>query len=68
MTIARDLSFALDATKLAEACGVMPDEWQRDMLRTMPRRGLLLCARQTGKSTATALIALRQALYTPFTS
>jgi hypothetical protein len=47
---------------IAHAAGVEPDPWQGDILRSSARRLLLLCARQTGKSTATAwLVAWRAA-------
>jgi Terminase large subunit, T4likevirus-type, N-terminal len=63
--IAKDLSRALDPTLLANACGIEPDPWQAELLRTMPRRALLCCSRQSGKSTVSGLIALHTALYTP---
>lgn len=63
MTMARDLARALDPVLLAGDCGLQPDPWQADLLRTMPRRALLLCSRQSGKSTVTALIALHVAVY-----
>lgn len=63
MTMARDLARALDPTLLAEDCGIAPDPWQADLLRSIPRRALLLCSRQSGKSTVTALIALHTAVY-----
>ena len=63
MTMARDLARALDPVLLAEDCGITPDAWQADLLRAMPKRALLLCSRQSGKSTVTALIALWTAIY-----
>ena len=50
---------------LALAAGSPPDPWQRDVLEARPRRGLLNCARQTGKSTTTAVLAVHTALYQP---
>jgi hypothetical protein len=61
--MARDLARCLDPVLLARDVGVEPDPWQAELLRTRPRRSLLLCARQTGKSTATALTALWTAIY-----
>ena len=61
--MARDLARALDPVLLAEDCGLTPDAWQADLLRAMPRRALLLCSRQSGKSTVTALVALWTAIY-----
>src|SRR5829696_6545259 len=63
--IARDLSRALDPVLLARDAGLEPDPWQADLLRTMPRRALLLCSRQSGKSTVTSLMALWKAIYEP---
>jgi hypothetical protein len=63
--IGRDLAYALDAASFAEACGVSPDQWQRDLLQTMPRRALLCCSRQSGKTTVTSLAGLHTCLYTP---
>lgn len=58
-----DLARALDPVLLARDCGVEPDAWQAEVLRERPKRTLLLCARQTGKTTTTALLALWQAIY-----
>jgi hypothetical protein len=63
MSMARDLARALDPVLLARDCGVEPDSWQAELLRTRPSRSLLLCARQTGKSTTTALTGLWTAIY-----
>jgi hypothetical protein len=63
--IARDLSRALDPVLLARDAGIEPDAWQANLLRDMPRRALLLCSRQSGKSTVTALMALHRAIYEP---
>jgi hypothetical protein len=41
------------------------DPWQRDVLRSRAKRLILLAARQTGKSTTTAFIALNEALFRP---
>src|SRR5688572_30277977 len=57
-------SGALTAIDLAKACGVCPDPWQKDLLESEDRQVILLCARQTGKSTISALIALHRAVYT----
>jgi len=42
-----------------------PDPWQEDLLRSRSDRVLLNCARQSGKSTTSAVIALHHALYHP---
>ena len=61
--MARDLSRMLDPVLLAEDCGINPDPWQADLLREQPRRALLCCSRQSGKSTTCAIIALWVSLY-----
>src|SRR6266404_393829 len=61
--LADTLARFLDPVALARDCGITADAWQAELLRTRPRRSLLLCARQTGKSTATALTALWTAIY-----
>ncbi len=54
---------ALDPVLLSRACGLEPDGWQAELLRSASKQVLLLCSRQSGKSTITALIALHQAIY-----
>jgi hypothetical protein len=61
--LARDLSIALDPCRLMKVTGLSPDPWQRELLRTNSKRQLLLCSRQSGKSTSTAVVALHHALY-----
>ena len=63
--MARDLARALDPALIATDCGITPDPWQAELLRARPRRSLLLCSRQSGKSTTTALGALDCAIYQP---
>jgi hypothetical protein len=61
--LADTLARFLDPVALALDVDIVPDAWQAELLRTRPRRSLLLCARQTGKSTATALTALWTVMY-----
>lgn len=63
--LAHDLAAALDPVALARRAGWGPDPWQAEVLRSTAPRSLLLCARQTGKSTTTAVLALHRALYHP---
>ncbi len=63
--LADTLARFLDPVALALDVGIVPDAWQAELLRTRPRRSLLLCSRQSGKSTVTALTALWQAIYEP---
>jgi hypothetical protein len=46
-----------------ESIGLTPDAWQAAVLRSTSDRLMLLCARQSGKSTVTAALALHTALY-----
>jgi hypothetical protein len=63
--LAADLALSLDPARLMEAAGLVPDRWQAELLRSDASRVLLLCARQTGKSTTAAMQALHQAIYRP---
>ena len=63
--LATDLSSALDPVLFANDCGLLPDPWQAKLLQERPARSLLLCSRQSGKSTITALLALWTAIYEP---
>jgi hypothetical protein len=63
--VREDLRLALDRVAFAEALGVEPDGWQRDLLRSSSDRILLNCSRQSGKSTMAAIVALHRALYYP---
>ncbi len=58
-----EIASALDASELMRSCGLAPDPWQTGLLKAQARRALLLCTRQAGKSTTTALYALHEALY-----
>jgi hypothetical protein len=61
--IAADLAAALDPVRLAERAGLAPDRWQRDVLRSHDRQTILLCSRQSGKSTVAAVMAAHTAVY-----
>lgn len=65
MGIASDLALALDPVLFARAVGIEPDPWQAEFLRSRSPRSLLNCSRQSGKSTAVAIAATHEALYTP---
>ena len=54
---------ALDPVLLAGAAGVEPDPWQAELLRSAARQILMLCSRQSGKSTVSALLAVDEALH-----
>ena len=55
----------LNPVELAQACGIDPDPWQRDLLLSGDQQTILNCSRQSGKSTISAIKALHQTCYTP---
>lgn len=63
MTLATDLARAFDAVLMARDAGIDPDPWQAKLLREEPRRALLLCSRQSGKTTVAGLMGLHKTLY-----
>jgi phage terminase large subunit-like protein len=58
-----DLARHLDAAWMMESVGLSPEPWQRELLQCNNRLVALLCPRQSGKSTATAAVALHRAMY-----
>jgi hypothetical protein len=62
---AADFARAVNPIIFAQDCGITPDDWQADLLTSCAPRALLLCSRQSGKTTTTALIALHCAIYEP---
>jgi hypothetical protein len=63
MTMSKDLARAFDPVLMARDAGIWPDDWQGKLLREEPRRALLLCSRQSGKTTVAGLMGLHRALY-----
>jgi hypothetical protein len=61
----RALALLLDPSLILHAQDLTPDPWQRDLLLSHQPYLLLNCARQTGKSTTVAAIALHQLLTSP---
>jgi len=61
--IASNLAMALDPVRLAERAGLAPDAWQATVLRSTDRQTILLCSRQAGKSTVSAVLAVHEAVY-----
>lgn len=55
----------ISAAALMERAGLTPDPWQRDLFAGTWARCLLNCCRQSGKTTASAALALETALSTP---
>lgn len=63
--LARNLELRLDPASIMERSGMPPDPWQTRLLRSKPEQTLLLCSRQSGKSTVTAAMALHEAAFRP---
>jgi hypothetical protein len=61
----RALALVLDPSLVLHAQGILPDPWQRELLLSHEPYLLLNCARQTGKSTTVAAVALDQLLTAP---
>lgn len=64
MLMASDLRLALDPALIGERVGLQLDRWQAAVIRERPRRGLWLCARQTGKTTTALLTTLWTVIFT----
>lgn len=60
-----DFAIAADPAQIMAAAGLQPDQWQERVLTDPNDRHLLLCSRQSGKSTTCAALAVHTALYDP---
>jgi hypothetical protein len=58
-------SATLTPVEVARRSGIEPDAWQADVQLSRARQALLLCSRQSGKSTTTAILAAHQAVAVP---
>jgi hypothetical protein len=65
MSLGADLARTLDPSLFALDCGLTPEKWQADWMRARPRKVAASCSRQSGKSTAAALIGLQTAVSIP---
>ncbi len=54
-----------DAVLMARRAGIVPDQWQSDLLRSDAKEMILLCSRQSGKSTISSVLGLHTAIYQP---
>ncbi len=54
-----------DACLMSRRAGIITDAWQSDLLRSDAKQMILLCSRQSGKSTVTSILGLHTALYKP---
>jgi hypothetical protein len=50
---------------MARRAGIVPDQWQSDLLRSDAKEMILLCSRQSGKSTISSVLGLHTAIYQP---
>jgi hypothetical protein len=55
--MAQDMRRCLDPCLLMRDAGLEPDEWQAKMLEERPKRALLCCCRQSGKTEVSITIA-----------
>ncbi len=65
MNTHRVFTLMLDPTLILRAQSMKPDPWQRALLLSREPYVLLNCARQTGKSTTVAALALHQLFHAP---
>jgi len=56
---------SLSALELSRLAGIDPDPWQADVLQSDARQLILLCSRQSGKSTISSVLATHQAVTVP---
>jgi hypothetical protein len=54
-----------DPVLMSQRAGLTPDSWQSDLLRSDAKQMILLCSRQSGKSTISSILGLHTALYQP---
>ena len=54
-----------DPSLMMADCGLTPDPWQAEVLRSSSTRILMVCSRQSGKSTTVACMGLHQAICHP---
>ena len=65
MNVYERLALALDPTLLMVRAGMVADDWQRNLLMDPDGWWLMLCSRQSGKTTVLAAMALHTALARP---
>jgi len=64
-TMTADIARAFDPVLLARDCGIEPDDWQTRLLRHRPKRALLCCSRQSGKTEVAIHLGLWTCVYEP---
>ena len=63
--LARELAASIDPYRYLKSLGWEAFEWQRETLDPGIKRLILLCGRQSGKSTAMAALCVHKVKYTP---
>lgn len=63
MSLSKSLELRLDPAAVMTRAAMSPDRWQERLLRSRSDRMLLLCARQSGKSTVSAAMAFHEAMF-----
>src|SRR5688500_14730069 len=53
----------ISRVELAHAVGIVPDQWQQDILESEENQIILNCTRQFGKSSISAILGLYQTCY-----
>lgn len=61
-SLAADMRLYLDPCQVMQRAGLAPDPWQERLMRGRPSRALVVCSRQSGKTTGVAAMALHRAL------
>lgn len=63
MSLAADLARAFDPVSLADQVGMIPDDWQAGLLRSVAPRVVVNASGQAGKSQTAALLTVHVAVY-----
>jgi hypothetical protein len=59
----KDFQLAIDPVAFSRQIGIMPDNWQSELMRCDALRILLNCSRQSGKSTTAGTLSTHIAIY-----
>ena len=59
----KDFQLAIDPVAFSRQIGIVPDDWQSELMRCDAMRILLNCSRQSGKSTTAGTLSMHIALY-----
>lgn len=59
----KDFQLAIDPVAFSRQIGIIPDDWQSELMRCDASRILLNCSRQSGKSTTAGTLSTHIAIY-----